>query len=895
MPYAVGTKLGSYEILAPIASGGMGDVYRAQDTKLGREVAIKILPEAFAQDKERLARFEREAHILASLNHPNIATIHGLEEFDEVHFLVLEYVPGETLAERISQGPIPVDEALPLFKQIAEGMEAAHEKGIIHRDLKPANIKITPDGKVKVLDFGLAKAFGSELGESSQSESPTLTRQRTETGVILGTAPYMSPEQARGKPVDKRTDIWSFGCVLYEALTGTAAFLGDTVSDTLARILEREPNWELLPPTTPTPIRSLLRRCLQKEPLQRLRDIGDARLEIEETLTLPPESPRAVAGTAPRRKANLASPFILMALVTVISAAVALWSLLRSGTPVARSVTRTTIPLPPGDALVLSDTPAVAISPNGRRVAYVARRSGATQLYLRSMDQPEAHPGDGSEGAKMPFFSPDSQWVGFLASGNLMKASVSGGAPVTLSSTGQNVRGASWGPDGRIVLSPGTSAGLARISEDGGEPEVLTNPDRGRGEKTHRFPEVLPGGKAILFTIGTGDITSFDDASIAVLSLETGEYRVLVEGGTNARYSTTGHLVYARAGSLLAVPFDLNELRVKGAPTPILHGVTISSVNGPAEFSVSRDGSLIYAPGDSRGDNHRVLWVDREGQAQPLIETPRGFYLPRLSPDGRLLALNISGANGSVWVYDLHRSSLARLTFSFDNDYAIWTPDSRRVTFGSTREGPWNLFWQTADGSAKAERIVPSEHRQQPASWSPNGKVLAFEEFRPETGRDIWILAREDDRKPEPFLKTEFNEGDPMFSPGGRWIAYVSDESGQYEVYVRPFPSSERKFQVSTEGGTPPVWNPGGRELFYRNGDKMMVVDIETKGDLTLGKPRLLFERRSPGWWGLYFDVAPDGQRFVMIDDSEAKPAPTQLNLVLNWSEELKRLAPNDN
>ncbi len=395
--------------------------------------------------------------------------------------------------------------------------------------------------------------------------------------------------------------------------------------------------------------------------------------------------------------------------------------------------------------------------------------------------------------------------------------------------------------------------------------------------------------------VDPGDIDSFDDASIAVLSLETGEYRVIVEGGTNARYSPTGHLVYARAGSLLAVPFDLNELRVKGTPAPILHGVTMRPDFGNAEFSVSRDGSLIYAPGDSRGDNHRVLWVDREGQAQPLIETPRGFYLPRLSPDGRLLALNISGANGSVWVYDLHRSSLARLTFSFDNDYAIWTPDSRRVTFGSTREGPWNLFWQTADGSAKAERIVPSEHRQQPGSWSPNGKVLAFEEFRPETGRDIWILAREGNRKPEPFLKTEFNEGDPMFSPDGRWIAYVSDESGQYEVYVRPFPSSERKFQVSTEGGTPPVWNPGGRELFYRNGDKMMVVDIETKGDLTLGKPRLLFERRSPGWWGLYFDVAPDGQRFVMIDDSEAKPAPTQLNLVLNWSEELKRLAPNDN
>ena len=712
----IGQSLSHYKILEKLGSGGMGDVYKARDTKLGREVAIKVLPEAFAQDKERLARFEREAHLLASLNHPNIATIHDLEQSEGVHFLVLELVPGETLAERIERGPIPVDEALPLFKQIAEGLEAAHEKGVIHRDLKPANIKVTPDGKPKILDFGLAKAMAGEVPDQGLSESPTMTRGATEAGILLGTAPYMSPEQARGKAVDKRADIWAFGCCLYEALTGKTAFLGETVSDTIVVVLEHEPDWKSL-----------------------------------------------------------------------------------------------------------------AISPDGHIAAYVAEHGNASQLYLRAMDELEGRSIEGTDGARMPFFSPDSQWLGFWAGGKLMKVAVSGGAPLTIAEVGVTIRGACWTPEGEIVFMRDAGQGLSRISADGGEPEVLTTPNHDQHEKTHRLPEILPGGSAVLFTLGTGDIDSFDDASIAVLSLETGEYRVIIEGGTNARYSATGHLIYARAGYLLAVPFDLDELQVMGSPVPVLQGVLMRPNFGNAEFSVSRNGSLLYARGESWGEENRVVWVDREGQTQQLIETPRAFFDVRVSPDGRFLALLVDAANANLWVYDIARATSTRFTFGFDNQSPIWTPDGHRVTFNTTRTQPSSIFWQASDGTGQAERLTTSEHSQHPISWSPDGKILALMEANPATGWDIFVLSLDGDRTPKPFLQTNFNERAPEFSPNGRWIAYYSDESGQDEVYVRQFPSAEGKIQVSTGGGEISVWNPNGEELFYHNGDKMMVVDDSTR------------------------------------------------------------------
>ena len=894
MTLQVGTRLAHYEIVESIGKGGMGEVYRALDGKLGRDVAIKVLPDEFARDKERLERFEREARLLAQLNHANIATLYGLEEHGGQKFLVMELVEGETLAERIARGSIPIDEALPLFIQIAEGIEAAHEKGIIHRDLKPANIKVTPKGKPKVLDFGLAKAFAKEPSARDLSQSPTMTKEGTRAGLILGTARYMSPEQARAKPVGKPADIWAFGCCLYEALTGKAAFPGESVSDTIAAVLKNDPDWQPLPASTHLVLRILLRRCLEKDSTRRVHDIADARIQIEEALEGPSESfpTAAVAGAALERRASRLTTIAVVAIIAaMIAIGVALWSLMGSGDAAPKTVTRFAIPIAPDAELALGTRPAVAISPDGRHVAYVARWTESTKLYLRALNRMEAKPLAGTEGARMPFFSPDGQWLGFHAAGKLMRISLTGGAPLTMAEV-VDPRGASWGPDGTIVFSSTAVGGLSRASVEGGMPEVLTTPDRGRREKTHRFPEVLPGGKAVLFTLGTGDIEFWDDASIAVLSLETGEYRVVLEGGSYARYSASGHLVYARAGALLAVPFDLAELRVEGVPVPAVPGVVTERTYGPAEFAISRTGSLLYAPGDSRGGERQVLWVDRQGRSQTLIETPRPFDRPRLSHDGRLLALGINGANTNLWVYEFARGSLTRLASGFDNWVPVWSPDGRRVAFTSTRDGPSNLFSQAADGSGSAERLTTSAYSQYPSSWSPDGKRLAFYELRPGAD-DIWVLSMEGDRTPQPFLQTMSNERIAVFSPNGQWIAYESDESGQYEIYVRPFPGSGAKQQVSIAGGTEPRWNPDGKELFYRDGDQMMVVDVERDEELALGKPRLLFSFRSPS--GAGYDVAPDGQRFVMLSDAESRTQPNALIVVLNWFDELERLVPTEN
>ena len=892
MSLETGRKLAHYEILELIGKGGMGEVYRARDTKLGREVAIKVLPGAVSENTERLARFEREARLLASLNHPGIATLYGLEESEGVHYLVMELVEGETLAERIRKGRLPIDEWLSLFKQIAEALEAAHEKGIVHRDLKPANIMVTPEGKAKVLDFGLAKAFGREFTGGAQSESPTITREGTEVGVILGTAAYMSPEQARGKTLDTRTDIWSFGCVFYEALSGNPAFLGDTVSDTIARILEREPDWRALPANTPATLRSLLRRCLQKDSSRRVHHVADVRIEIEESLAEPEPVHAAVAGGGRARRA-----LVVTILVALFATGVALWSLTRSSEPATQPITRIAMPFPTGAEVALHNFPAVALSPDGRQVAYVGESGNTTRLYLRALDELDPRPLDGTDGARMPFFSPDGQWLGFVNTDRkLMKVSVGGGAPVVISEQA-DVRGASWSLDGRVVFTIDAQSGLSRVSANGGSPEALTSPD-GVREDSHRFPEVLPGGKAILFSIGTPDLDSWDDGPIAVLSLETREYRVLLEGGSNPRYSSSGHLVYAREGALHAVAFDRRALRVTGAPVRVLEGVVSSPLHGHANFSLSRDGSLLYLPGKAQTDDRRLVWVDREGRSQPLIETPRPFLAARISPDGRSLALDVEGPNRSLWLYDFARSTLTRLVFGYDNRDPTWRPDGASIVFSSNRSGG-SLFRIAADGSDQAEPLTESEHLQMPSSWSPDGKAVAFDEVRPNTGDDIWILFMDGDRKAELFLGTNFNERRPMFSPDGRWIAYESDESGRYEIYLRPFPGPGARRQVSSGGGTQAVWNASGRELFYRSGDEVMVVDVRMEIEFALGNPRPLFERPQPfpdtPYWGRDYDAAPDGQRFIMIENAEPDPPPTQLILVQNWAEELKRLVPPDN
>jgi Tol biopolymer transport system component len=898
MALAAGTKLGSYEVAAQIGAGGMGEVYQAHDTKLGRDVAIKVLPEAFAHDPERLSRFQREAKMLAALNHPNIATIHGLEQSGGTSYLVMELVSGETLAERVKVGPLAIEEALRIAVQIAEALEAAHEKSIIHRDLKPANVKVTPESKVKVLDFGLAKAFAGDTGNDDPSNSPTLSAAATMQGTILGTAAYMSPEQARAKAVDKRTDIWAFGCVLYELLAGRQAFQGETTTEILAAVLRGEPDWQALPETTPFSIRALLRRCLQKEMNKRARDAGDARIEIEEALAAPVTA--ELTTTAPtKRFRTLGWRALIFGLSAVLLGAaiagLAVWNLKPAPAPTLQPVTRTVINLPSGQQLAgLENGPAVVLSPDGTRLAYSAFQGGNQQLYLRALDSVEATPIPGTEGAMNPFFSPDSQWLGFFADGKLKKVSVSGGAAVTLA-VASNPGGASWGSQGIIAFAPTQVGALQQMQEAGGTPQPLTHFEK--ADATHRWPEFLPGGRALLFAAAPNSI-NFSIGQIAVQLVGTGERRNLIQAGMSPRYAPSGHLIYAQGGSLMAVPFDPQRLATTGTAIPVVEGVLQSPFSGAVQYSFSNSGSLVYISGGLQSAQNRLVWVNRKGIEQPLAAPPRAYLNPRLSPDGRRVGVTITEQDSHIWTYDL-RETFTRLTFEGNaNNGAVWTPDGKRITFSTNpKGGPLNIYWLLADGSGGLERLTTSQYLNAPMSWSPDGKLLAFFEVNPTTQRDIWVL-RMSDRKLLPFLQTPFNEAVPRFSPDGRWLAYISDESGRYEIYVQSYPGPGGKWQISTEGGTEPAWNGNGRELFYRNGDKMMAVDITTQPGFAAGTPRMLFEgryERAP-FPSTNYDVSPDGQRFLMLKPNEsADAAPTQINVVLNWFEELKRRVPTGN
>jgi serine/threonine-protein kinase len=909
MALTPGTRVGPYEIVGVLGVGGMGEVYRATDTNLKRAVALKVLPESVATDRDRLARFQREAEVLASLNHPNIAAIHGVEESNGTRALVMELVDGPTLADRIGKGPIPLDETLSIAKQIAEALEVAHELGIIHRDLKPANIKLRPDGVVKVLDFGLAKAVATPKDPNLDSDwtrrhppyglsaAPTVTSpaMMTGAGVLLGTAAYMSPEQARGRTVDRRSDIWAFGCVLYEMLTGKRAFEDEDISLTLSNVLRVEPRLDVLPVETPAAVRQTLRLCLQKDPRDRLQAIGDVRLALSNAFGSTSSS-QPVAAPASRLKARTVTvaAFFAGAVLAVLA------TQLTAPEPRLPSLVRTEI-VASGDAMlnIQGADRDLVITPDGSRIVY--RAVGG--LFVRALGELEPTALIGTE-ARSIFVSPDGQWVGFFGPGSINKVSIAGGPPVTISSLTQAVnapRGATWGSDGTIVYATSAPAtGLLRVSEESGNTTVLTTPDRARGEEDHIWPEFMPGGRAVLFTIlpPTGDLNS---ALIAVLDLQTNTKTVLVQGGHHAHYIGTGHLVYASGGTLRAIRFDPVSLTTLGTPVPIDDRV-LTSVSGAANMAFAANGTLAYIRGSRELRLRRLVWVNRDGTSEPVgALEPDEYSNVRLSPDGRRAVVSL---RNDLWVYELASGRRTRLTRDASVDAPMaWNPDGLTIAYTAARGGSENVWIQPIDNSSEPRQLTNLDGGVDVDSWSPDGRVLAVHHHRLDGNVSMLMIRADADHSPsEVFVEDEPWAEGSWFSPDGRYVAYMSRETGGYEVYVRAYPRAGGRLPVSVGGAREAIWSSNG-ELFYRSetGDRMLTVTMTTTPSLHIGAPKELFSGRFAMNAGTgprpIYDVTRDGRRFLMLQDapdaSQVAPSP-RLIVVQNWFAELTRLLPTD-
>jgi serine/threonine protein kinase len=897
MPLCVGDKLGPYEILAPLGAGGMGEVYRAKDTKLKRDVAVKVLPEAFARDSGRMARFQREAEVLAALNHPNIAQIYGAEE----SALVMELVEGPTLGDRIQQGAIPLEETLDIARQIAEALEAAHEKGIIHRDLKPANIKIRPDGTVKVLDFGLAAILRPTVtGGADPANSPTLTIGATQVGAIMGSAGYMSPEQAVGKPVDRRADIWSFGVVLFEMLTGERLFTAKTASHILADAIKGEIDFGNLPSATPVAIRHLMKRCLDRDVKTRLQAIGEARVAIA----------NAGRGAEPAGAAPLRSRFGIVGWIAVavlaVGAAVEGWGRWHSSRPSEKPLVRLDVDLGPELTLPSpenSPLSTVVLSPDGTRLAYVASSSGdPSRLFTRRLDQSKAVELPGTIGAIGPVFSPDGQWLGFSAGGKYNKISVQGGAVVPLADV--PFAGASWSEDGSIITAGST--GLIRIPSGGGAPTKVT--ELANREFAAAFPQALPGGKAVLFV--SYATLSADKASVEVVTLADGHRKTLVPGGTSARYLPTangsGYLIYTNKETLFAVPFDLDRLEARGTAVPVLDDVAYQALSGGAQFDVSRSGTLVYRKGGGSTAQAmaNIQWLtpsaDGAGKKEPLLSKPGIYISPRFSSDGTRLAMKIMEEGATdLWVYDLRRDAMTRLTSDGGPYGLVWSPDSRYVFFGTVRSG---ILWTRADGASDPRPLTGTKTNQTPLSIASDGKRLAYSEY---AGRaQIWTVPLEETNgqmkagKPEQILTSPFTEVSAAFSSDGKWLAYCSNATGTFEVFVQAFPGAGGRWQISNNGGMFPVWSSNGRDLLYQSGDQIMAVAYKAKGDRFVAeKPRVWLAKLGGfrAGFGTAWDLAPDGKRVAVVTPAETLGAPNRdhdVVMLLNFLDELRRRVP---
>jgi serine/threonine-protein kinase len=899
-----GTLASHYRVESQLGAGGMGVVYEAIDTRLGRRVALKVLHDESLSDAGMLARLEREARVLGALNHSNIAAIHGLEHHDKLTFLVLEYVAGETLADRLGRGALNVKEALGIARQIADALEAAHARGVIHRDLKPANIKLTPDGVVKVLDFGLAKALDPSPIDPDGATTVQRPADLTHAGVVLGTVAYMSPEQASGHAVDQRTDIWALGCVLFEMLSGKRAFTGAGTTELLVSVLDREPDWSLLRRDTPENVRRLLRRCLTKEPRSRLHHVADVRLELEETLAGPMS---AAAPIAPRRGVGMLVAASLAAAMLIGAAAVAILGWSKTSASSERRVVRFDVDLPPGKRMVPAWTVTnLAFSQDGATLAYSTNGPPAVVVYSRRLSDADAQPLAIAKGLTNPLFSPDDRWLAMTdySKESLVKLPLTGGAPVPLGPVEMAFHG-EWGRDGYIYWTNALTSGIVRTPGDGGDAEAVTTINVDAHERNHRFARLLPGGTAVMFTVASGDMETYDDARIDVVELATKKRKPLIKGGTHARYSPSGHIVYARGGSLYAVPLDARALEVRGTPVKVLDGVLMSTNIGTALFDISPKGDLAYAVGPAE-DGHRTMhWVDRNGNESAALPLPPRSYLnPRISPDGKYLAVEIEGPNHDLYTYDFQREVLSRISTDGISHGPIWSPDGRRIAFRTWKAGSMTLAWMPADRSGPAERLVNYIAWQNADSFSIDGQHLVFDQADRRTGiKGVWAMPISGDRKPRQFAASG---GSAKFSPDGKWVAYCSDESGRPEVYVQSWPGPGQKIQISADGGTDPVWNPNGKELFYRNGTKMMSVAVTTTApEFGAGKPQLLWTgdytfglSSSCGIKGVTttsYDVSRDGQRFLMIKDRDSRLYATKVRVVLNWAEEFTKIVANAN
>lgn len=895
-----GDRIGPYEILAPLGAGGMGQVYRAKDTRLNRAVAVKALHESLAEHPERVARFEREAQLLASLNHPNIGAIYGVEEAQGTTFLVLEFVDGRALSEIVQAGGMPWREAIPYARQIADALGAAHERGIVHRDLKPGNVMVTPDGQVKVLDFGLGKALEGDGSSASgpPANSPTITTAATREGIILGTAGYMSPEQAKGRPADKRSDVWAFGCVLYEMLTGSRAFEGEDITDTLAAIVRDDPNWARLPADLPPNVRLLLERCLLKDRAERLADMSVVRFLISDAGALVSGAGAAATPDPPSATRPRWAPIVLATAVIVatLTFGAVRW-LLPPDTATAGRVARLSMALPSGVELGSTPLLPVAISRDGTRIAYVGLRDGRNQIYVRALEEREPKTLEGAEGGDGPFFSPDGRWIAFFAGSKLRKIAV-GGTALQVLADAPTHRGGSWGDDGYIYYAPTNISGIWRVPEGGGTPSEVTSVNAAAGEISHRWPHRIPGTDTLLFSVWTGP--GDDEHHIATQAIGSREHDLLVHGADAPQYAAKpGLLLYAHRGELLTTPWRPSQKDL-GKSVPVASGERPNDGignEGCGNFTVSDDGTLAYLTGGQSRNVMRLVWIDRAGTLSPLPIPERAYENVAISPDGTRAVVQIREGITRLWIYDFARGTLTPLgTGAGSSQAPLWTADGTRVIFRGTRQGTRNLYWIPVDGSGDEERLTSkSGVIQTPTSVSSDGRVLLFDETGPNepAGVGIWVLPLDGDRTPRRLFPGAAAGHDGQISPDGKWVAYQATVSSRQEIFVAPISGSGERRLVSTDGGAEPLWSRDGRDLYFQSGTRLLGVTVTPGASFSASPPRTAHEGRFFRTMNgnTSFSITPDGARFLRIQAVDPDTAITRIELVMNWFSTLERPA----